>query len=291
MKYGTFQLGNRVGACLIHERFAVDLGQAFFRQFKRPAKFQDLGEFIDAGGVEKIPDLELDKLVRERTVGIPLHEVRLKAPIRRPPKIVCVGLNYKAHAAEQKLEPPPTPMLFAKAPNIVIGPNDTIEIPYGLSEQIDYECELGVVIGTPGFRIPRTEARKHIFGYTIVNDVTARDLQRGDKQWFRGKSCNTFAPMGPWVVTPDELDAANAPVSLKVNGEVRQKSNTNDLIFDVPFLIEFISAAFPLEAGDVISTGTPSGVGMFMTPPRWLQKGDKVEATIDGIGTLVNTVK
>jgi 2-keto-4-pentenoate hydratase/2-oxohepta-3-ene-1,7-dioic acid hydratase in catechol pathway len=291
MKYGTFQLGNRVGACLIHEKFAIDLGQAFFRQFKRPAKFRDLGEFLEQGGVEKVGELELTKLVRERTVGIPLHEVKLKAPLRRPPKIVCVGLNYRAHATEQKLEPPPAPMLFAKAPNIVIGPEDAIEIPLGLSEQIDYECELAVVIGTPGFRIPRTEAKKHIFGYTILNDVTARDLQRGDKQWFRGKSCNTFAPMGPMVVTPDEIDAAKAPVLLKVNGEVRQKSNTSDLIFDVPFLIEYISAAFPLEAGDVISTGTPSGVGMFMTPPRWLRKGDRIEATIEGIGTLANPVR
>jgi 2-keto-4-pentenoate hydratase/2-oxohepta-3-ene-1,7-dioic acid hydratase in catechol pathway len=291
MRYGTFQLGNRIGACLIHGRFVIDLGQAFFRQFKRPAKFRDLGEFLEEGAQERVKELELDKLTRERTVAIPVHEVRLKAPLRRPPKIICVGLNYRAHAAEQKLEPPPAPMLFAKAPNIVIGPEDAIEIPYGLSEQIDYECELGVVIGTPGFRIPRTEAKNHILGYTIVNDVTARDLQRGDKQWFRGKSCNTFAPMGPVVVTPEEFDAANAPVSLKVNGEVRQKSNTNDLIFDVPFLIEYISAAFPLEAGDVISTGTPSGVGMFMTPPRWLRKGDKVEATIEGIGTLVNPVK
>jgi len=291
MKYGTFQLGNRVGACLIHGKFAIDLGQAFFRQFKRPAKFQDLGKFLEEGGIEKVGDLELDKLVRERTVGIPLHEVKLKAPLRRPPKIICVGLNYRAHATEQKLEPPLAPMLFAKAPNIVIGPEDAIEIPLGLSEQIDYECELAVVIGTPGFRIPRTEAKKHIFGYTIMNDVTARDLQRGDKQWFRGKSCNTFAPMGPVVVTPDEIDPANAPVLLKVNGEVRQKSNTNDLIFNVPFLIEYISAAFPLEAGDVISTGTPSGVGMFMTPPRWLKKGDRVEATIEGIGTLANPVR
>jgi 2-keto-4-pentenoate hydratase/2-oxohepta-3-ene-1,7-dioic acid hydratase in catechol pathway len=291
MKYGTFQLGNRVGACLIYEKFAIDLGQAFFRQFKRPAKFRDLGEFLEAGALERVKDLELPKLTRERTVAIPLHEVRLRAPIRRPPKIVCVGLNYRAHAVEQKLAPPPAPMLFAKAPNIVIGPDEVIEIPYGISEQIDYECELGVVIGTPGFRIPRTEAAEHIFGYTIVNDVTARDIQRGDKQWFRGKSMNTFAPMGPVVVSPDEIDAANAPVSLKVNGEVRQKSNTNDLIFDVPFLIEYISAAFPLEAGDVISTGTPGGVGMFMTPPRWLKKGDHVEAAIEGIGTLVNRVE
>lgn len=291
MKYGTFQLGNRVGACLIHGKFAVDLGQAFFTQFKRPAKFVDVGDFLDQGGLDKVGELELDKLCRERKVGIPLHEVKLRAPLRRPPKIVCVGLNYRAHAAEQKLEPPPAPMLFCKASNIVIGPGDVIEIPYGISEQIDYEVELAVVIGTPGSRIPRTQALEHVFGYTIVNDVTARDVQRNDKQWFRGKSMATFCPMGPLIVTKDELDPANAPLSLKVNGEVRQKSNTNDLIFNVPFLIEYISACFPLEAGDIISTGTPGGVGMFMNPPRWLKKGDRVEATIDGIGTLTNTLR
>jgi 2-keto-4-pentenoate hydratase/2-oxohepta-3-ene-1,7-dioic acid hydratase in catechol pathway len=290
MKYGTFQHGSRVGACLIHGRFALDLGQAFFRSFKRPAKFTDLGDFIAQEADEKVAKLDLDALCKDRTVGIPLDDMRLKAPLRRPPKIICVGLNYRAHAAEQKLEAPATPMLFAKAPNIVIGPGDAIEIPVGLSEQIDYECELAVVIGKPGFRISRAAAAEHVFGYTIVNDVTARDLQRGDKQWFRGKSLNTFCPLGPYVVTPDEIDPANAAVSLKVNGETRQKSNTSDLIFNVPFLIEFISAAFPLEAGDVISTGTPGGVGMFMTPPKWLRAGDRVEATIEGIGTLANPV-
>ena len=155
---------------------------------------------------------------------------------------------------------------------------------------MDYEVELAGVIGTPGYRIPRASALRHVFGYTIVNDVTARDLQRNDKQWFRGKSLNTFCPMGPWVVTPDEFDFSKAAISLKVNGQVRQQSNTSDLIFNVPFLIEYISAAFPLEAGDVISTGTPAGVGMFMTPPQWLKKGDKVEAAIEGIGSLSNPV-
>ena len=217
--------------------------------------------------------------------------MRLRAPLRRPPKIICVGLNYKAHAAEQKLEAPPAPMLFMKASNIVIGPGDPIEIPYGISEQIDYEVELGVVIGTPGSRIPRTHAMDHVFGYTVVNDVTARDIQRGDKQWFRGKSLNTFCPMGPYVVTKDEINHANTALSLKVNGEARQKSNTSDLIFNVPFLIEYISACFPLETGDVISTGTPGGVGMFMNPPRWLKKDDRIEATIEGIGTLTNTLQ
>ena len=291
MRYCTFQHGNKTGAGLIQGTFVYDLGITFFKAFKRPYKFTDLLGFLEADGPEKLKKVDLSDHSRDREACRPLREVRLKAPLLRPTKIICVGLNYKAHAAEQKLEPPATPMLFAKAPNIVIGPDDAIQIPYPLSEQIDYECELGVVIGTPGYRIRRQDALNHVFGYTIVNDVTARDIQRGDKQWFRGKSMNTFAPMGPSLVTPDEIDAANAPVSLKVNGEVRQKSNTHDLIFDVPYLIEFISAAFPLEAGDVISTGTPGGVGMFMTPPRWLKKGDRVEATIDGIGTLQNTVQ
>ena len=291
MRYCTFQHGNRTAAGLFHGQAILDLGQAFFKQFKRPFKFRDLGEFLAADGPARVSDLDLDALHLDKTVALPSPGAKLKAPLLRPPKIICVGLNYRAHAAEQKLEPPLTPMLFCKAPNIVIGPDEAIEIPYGISENIDYECEFAAVIGKPGFRIPRTQALEHVFGYTIVNDVTARDVQRGDKQWFRGKSMNTFCPMGPVIVTPEEVDPKNAPVSLTVNGETRQKSSTSDLVFDVPFLIEYISACFPLEAGDVISTGTPGGVGMFMTPPRWLKKGDRVEATIGGIGTLANPVR
>jgi 2-keto-4-pentenoate hydratase/2-oxohepta-3-ene-1,7-dioic acid hydratase in catechol pathway len=291
VRYCTFQYGPRVGAGLIYGRLVIDLGQAFQRYFKRPAKFRDLGEFLAEGGLKKAKTLDLASIKEDRVVAIPQHEVKLKAPLARPPKIVCVGLNYKAHAAEQNIEPPKAPMLFAKAPNIVIGPEEAIQMPVGLSEQVDYEAEMAVVIGEPGYRIRKGDAYKHVFGYTVVNDVTARDLQRGDKQWFRGKSLHTFCPMGPTVVTGDEFDCSKAPISCKVNGETRQKSNTSDLIFDVPSLIEYVSAAFPLEAGDVLSTGTPSGVGMFMTPPRWLKAGDVVEATVEGIGTLTNTVQ
>jgi 2-keto-4-pentenoate hydratase/2-oxohepta-3-ene-1,7-dioic acid hydratase in catechol pathway len=290
MRYCTFQHGNRAAAGLLSGGSVFDLGHCFFKTFKRPFKFRDLLDFLQAGGPARLKDLDLGALRQDREACLPLRDVRLRAPIPRPPKIVCVGLNYRAHAAEQNLEPPKAPMLFAKAPNIVIGPDDEIRIPYGLSEQIDYECELAAVIGEPGFQIPRARAADHVLGYTILNDVTARDLQRGDKQWFRGKSLDTFAPMGPVVVTADEFNPADAAVSLKVNGEVRQNSRTSDLIFDVPFLVEYVSACFPLEAGDVLSTGTPSGVGMFMTPPRWLRKGDRVEATIEGLGTLSNTV-
>jgi 2-keto-4-pentenoate hydratase/2-oxohepta-3-ene-1,7-dioic acid hydratase in catechol pathway len=291
MRFCTFRHGTRVSAGLVRGSLVLDLGAAFFASFRRPFRFRDLREFLEADGPGRLKELDLPALARDRKVALPLRDVRLLAPVARPPKIVAVGLNYRSHAAEQKLEPPAAPVLFAKAPNIVIGPGDAIEIPRGLSEQIDYEVELAVVIGTPGFRIPAERAREHVFGYTILNDVTARDLQRGDRQWFRGKSLNTFAPMGPVVVTPDEFDPSRAEIRLEVNGEVRQKGTTGDLIFGVEFLIAYISACFPLEAGDVLSTGTPAGVGMFMDPPRWLRPGDRVEATIEGIGTLFNPVR
>lgn len=291
MRLCTFQNGHRVGAGLYTDSHVYDLGQAFFRSFKRPAKFRDAGDFLSQSAWDKMGELDLEALKSDRTVAIPTGDVRLRAPLLRPPKIICVGLNYKAHAAEQKLDVPAAPLIFAKAANIVIGPGDAIEIPRGISDQIDYECELGVVIGTPGFRIRRGDALDHVFGYTIVNDITARDVQRGDRQWFRGKSFSTFCPMGPVIATGDEFDPRKASVKLRVNGELRQDSSTADLIFDVPFLVEYISAIFPLEAGDVISTGTPGGVGMFMTPPRWLKAGDRVDAEIAGIGLLNNVVK
>lgn len=291
MRYCTFRHGNRTAAGLVHGKFAVDLGQAFFKTFKRPYKFRDLLDFLQDDGPKRVSSLDLGALRDDRTVTIPLQDVQLRAPLLRPTKIICVGLNYRAHAEEQNKQPPASPMLFSKAPNIVIGPGDPIRIPTGVSEQVDYEVELAAVVGAPGYQIPRARAPEHVFGYTIVNDVTARDVQQKDRQFFRGKSMNTFCPMGPIVVTPDELDAANAPLSLKVNGEQRQNSNTNDMIFDLPALIEFASAAFPLEIGDVISTGTPGGVGVFMSPPRWLKKGDLVEAEIGGIGVLANPVE
>jgi 2-keto-4-pentenoate hydratase/2-oxohepta-3-ene-1,7-dioic acid hydratase in catechol pathway len=291
MKYCTFRHGNKTGAGAILGSSVYDLGQTFFRAFHRPFKFPDLLAFLTAGGPAKLESLNLGALRRDRTVCMPLRDVRLLPPLPRPPKIICVGLNYKAHAAEQGAPLPKAPLLFAKAANTVIGPEDDILIPVGLSEQVDYEVELAAVIGTPGFRIPADRAMEHVFGFTVLNDVSARDAQFGDKQWFRGKSFHTFAPLGPVVVTREEIDPANTGLSITVNGETRQASNTNDLIFDVPALVAYISSCFPLETGDVISTGTPSGVGAFMNPPRWLKPGDRVEATVDGIGTLANTVR
>lgn len=291
MKFATFTYGTRTAAGLIAGKKIIDLGQAFFRWFKRPYRFDDLGAFLDADGPEKLAGCDPGTVVNDPRVSRALREVAFNAPIIRPPKIVCVGLNYRDHAQEQNLQPPEAPMLFSKAHNVVIGPGDPIVLPGALSEQIDYEAELAVVIAREGFEIPREAAADYIFGYTILNDVTARDLQKKDRQFFRGKSLSTFAPMGPVVVTPDELDANNLAVRLRLNGTVMQESNTRNLVFDVPFLIEYISRCFPLEAGDVISTGTPAGVGVFRNPPVFLKSGDTVEIEIDGIGLLANPVQ
>ena len=291
MKFGTYQLGHKTSACAILGAFVYDLAQAFFRHYRRPFKFPDLLAFLQADGQEKLVEIELGRMKEDRTVCLPLKEVRLRAPILRPPKIVGVGLNYRDHAMEQKKEPPSAPLLFAKAANVVIGDGDAIRIPTGISEKVDYEVELGVVIGKAALRVKRAEALSHVFGYTVFNDVTARDIQQGDKQWFRGKSFDTFAPMGPVIVSADELKPDRLILELILNGKQAQKGSTADMIFDVPAIIEYASACFPLEVGDVIATGTPSGVGVFRTPPVFLKKGDEVAARIEGIGTLRNPVE
>ena len=216
--------------------------------------------------------------------------VRLGAPIPKPGLILCVGLNYKDHATEQGLEWPKTPLLFGKSSNCATGPDDTIEYPEGI-EQLDYEVELGVVIGKTAKKVPAAKALEYVAGYTVVHDVSARCAQFGDKQWFRGKSCDTFAPFGPALVTPDEVgDHANLKLSCKVNGEVRQNSNTNQLIHTVPNIIEYVTRTMTLSPGDVIATGTPSGVGVFFKPPKLLKRGDVVELEIEKLGKLTNKV-
>lgn len=221
---------------------------------------------------------------------IPLDPALLRAPIARPGKITCVGLNYADHAREQGIEPPTSPIFFLKSCNTICGPGDPVRLPPN-SEQPDFEAEFAVVIGKPGRRIPEDKAYEHIAGYMILHDVTARDMQHGDKQWFRGKSCDTFAPTGPWIVTKDEVpDPHNLRISLTLNGVTMQDSSTSNLIFKIPFLVSYLSQSITWETGDLISTGTPPGVGVFRKPPVFLKSGDTMSVTVEKLGTLTNPV-
>jgi len=220
----------------------------------------------------------------------PLASARLRAPIARPGKITCVGLNYADHAREQGIEPPSSPIFFLKSVNTICGPNDAIRLPPN-SKQVDYEAEFAVIIGKGGRNIREDRAYEHVAGYMILHDVSARDLQFGDKQWFRGKSCDTFAPCGPWITTADEIpDPHNLRIALTLNGQTMQDSNTSNLIFKVPYLVSFLSQSLTWEVGDVISTGTPPGVGVFRKPPVFLKAGDTASITVEGLGTLTNSV-
>ncbi|MFY9558301.1 MAG: fumarylacetoacetate hydrolase family protein [Blastocatellia bacterium] len=228
--------------------------------------------------------------LRETGTLTPLANVRLGPPVIAPGKILAVGLNYAAHAAEQNASPPDFPLIFSKCVTALIGESGEIKLPR-ISEMIDYEAELALVIGKEAKSVRADEAMGYVAGFTIMNDVTARDLQRRERQWVRAKGLDTFGPCGPWLVTTDEIsDPHSLDIELRVNGEVRQHSNTSDLIFKVPQLIEFISQDLTLKPGDIISTGTPSGVGVFRDPPVFLKGGDRVEITVEQIGTLRNTV-
>jgi 2-keto-4-pentenoate hydratase/2-oxohepta-3-ene-1,7-dioic acid hydratase in catechol pathway len=218
------------------------------------------------------------------------REVTLRAPIARPPKIICVGLNYRDHAAESGLAIPEVPTIFCKFPTSVTGPGHPIVLPRN-STKPDYEAELAVVIGKGGRHIPAGRWQEHVFGYTILNDVSARDWQLATSQWIIGKTFDTFAPMGPAIVSADEIpDPHNLHISLELNGTVMQDSNTRNLIFKIPQLIEHLSSVFTLETGDVIATGTPAGVGFVRKPPVYLKPGDTVRIRIEGLGELMNPV-
>jgi 2-keto-4-pentenoate hydratase/2-oxohepta-3-ene-1,7-dioic acid hydratase in catechol pathway len=229
---------------------------------------------------------------------LPTAAITLRAPLPRPRRnLLCVGRNYRSHAAElatsvfrdQVEKDVAWPMVFSKVPETVVGPHDAVRLPgRHVSEQIDYESELAVVIGRPGRDIARSRAMDHVFGYTVVNDVSARDVQVRHGQWHLGKSFDTFCPMGPWIATADEVDGRATRVRGWVNGELRQDANTRDMIFDIPRLIEDCSRGITLHPGDIIATGTPAGVGMGFAPPKWLRHGDVVRIEIDGIGAIEN---
>ena len=221
--------------------------------------------------------------------GLPLDDLDLLPPVPRPGKVVAIGLNYHAHAAEQGIEAPASPTIFAKFPSALVGHGATIAWDPALATQVDYEAELAVVVGARARRVDESVALDHVLGYTCANDVTARDLQRGDRQWVRGKSLDTFGPLGPVLVTRDEIpDPQALSISCDVSGERLQAASTADMIFGVASLVAYCSRAFTLEPGDVILTGTPAGVGVYREPQRFLRDGDEVAIEIERIGRLVN---
>lgn len=294
--------GRRIGA-LIGE-YILDLNRAFERHLGEamedldgPFNY-DMISLLEEGlreaekAVEEaeriLSEGEAEDLLRDGLL-VRAVDVELDAPVRPRKNIICLGLNYMDHVEEGGAEPPEVPVFFTKAPTAIVGPYDDIVYPRATGE-LDYEVELALVIGRRGKYISRGEAYNYVAGYMVFNDVTARDLQRRHRQWFRGKSLDTFAPMGPHIATPDEVgDPMNLDMWLKVNDELRQSSNTGRMIFDIPEIISILSEGMTLEPGDVIATGTPSGVGM-ADLEKLLKPGDVVEAWIEHIGTIRNGV-
>ena len=227
---------------------------------------------------------------RATCLGLGLDGVKIHAPLSNPPRIFAIGLNYRDHAKESGMEIPTTPVIFFKLATAIIGPGEPIVLPKN-STQPDYEAEFAFVIGKGGYRIAAADWRDHVYGYTIVNDVSARDVQFASTQWSMSKSFPTFCPLGPAIVTADEIADPHAlDISLSIDGEVLQHSNTRELVFKIPELIEYISSITPLLPGDIVSTGTPPGVGLGRNPKRWLKPGETVTITIEGLGSLTNPV-
>jgi 2-keto-4-pentenoate hydratase/2-oxohepta-3-ene-1,7-dioic acid hydratase in catechol pathway len=278
MKFVTFQHHGHQHAGVISQGNVVSLKSAGF-----PDILAVLRGGPDAHGI-------IAALLANPPAGatFALDAVKLCAPVPHPTKIVCVGLNYRDHAIESKMEIPTRPTIFSKFNNTVIGPGDNIVLPKN-SEKPDYEAEFAFVIGKGGRHIKADDWRDHVFGYMNLNDVSARDVQLAVSQWVMGKTFDTFAPMGPYLVSADEIeDPHNLTIALTVNGETLQNSNTRELIFKIPYLVEFLSSIMTLEPGDIVSTGTPSGVGFSYNPPKWLKPGDEVVVKVQGLGELKN---
>src|SRR5271170_27971 len=278
----------RLGA--VTERGVIDL-QGAARELGLPARnFSDIALFVSGGDATVHQNQELIQDAPQQCIT-PLSGVTLRTPVPHPGKIVAVGLNYRDHSMESGAkEPPKTPIIFAKFTSSLAGPGDAIVIPFG-DPQVDYEAELAVVIGRKAKAISAANALDYVAGYMPLNDVSARAWQFADKQWVRGKSCDTFCPTGPYLTTRDEVpDAQALTIRARVNGTTLQNSNTSKMIFRIPELIEFISASITLEPGDIIATGTPEGVGAFRTPPIFLKPGDMVEVEIQNLGVLQNPV-
>lgn len=283
MRWVTVETGDGPRACAVVNGKYVDVGHA------DSLRSSCLKKLIEKGG-------EWLKEAWDRVQSGPVEydpaTAKLLPPIPNPRKIICIGLNYRDHAAESNSPVPSEPILFSKYPTTLIGHQDEIVLP-AASKEVDYEAELVVVIGKGGKQIPREQAYEHVAGYTVGHDVSARDwqLNKPGKQWMAGKTFDTFAPIGPELVCTDEVpNPGNLGIRLRLNGQTMQESNTNQLIFAVDELVAYLSGIMTLEPGDLIFTGTPPGVGMARKPPVWLKPGDVVEVEIDGLGTLRNTV-
>lgn len=297
MRLLTFRHNGRVrlGALTADGETVIDLAVA------APKLPRDMNGLI-AGGRGALAEARRALKTTKARARLPLGKLRLLAPIPEPNRnILCVGKNYYDHAREfdksgfnatrDASAIPEVPIIFTKAPSSVIGPGQPIPGHLDPTRSVDYEVELAVIIGKPGRRITKKDAFRHVWGYTIVNDVTARVLQSRHKQWFLGKSLDGFCPMGPWIVTADEVgDVRKLRVQSRVNGELRQDAVVKDLIFDIPTLIKTLSIGMTLQPGDIIATGTPAGVGIGFKPPKFLKKGDVVTLTIDKLGELTNRV-
>jgi 2-keto-4-pentenoate hydratase/2-oxohepta-3-ene-1,7-dioic acid hydratase in catechol pathway len=286
---------SRLGIVDVEQKAVIDLSVA------APRLPTDMTSLVEAGD-RGLKALATAARTRKRDARLPLSRVTLRAPFPTPRRnVLCVGKNYYDHAHEFDKSGfnatkgdsaiPELPIIFTKAPSSVIGPGDPIPGHLDPTKSVDYEVELAVIIGKGGRGITKRDAFKHVYGYTIINDVTARHLQADHKQWFLGKSIDGFCPMGPWLVTADEVgNVRKLRVESKVNGEVRQSAIVKDLIFDIPTLIATLSKGMTLQPGDIIATGTPAGVGIGFKPPKFLKKGDVVTLTIDRLGVLENAV-
>lgn len=284
MKLVTFEdNGPRAGAVIGDLVLDINAAQPFLppslEEILRRGLLPELQNLIDNA-------VEIDKKHFKR-----LKELELYPPVTRPSKIMCLLLNYASHAREQDKEPPEHPTVFAKAPSALAGPFDDIVIWPGV-DNVDAEAELAVVIGREGRLIGAEEAMDYVAGYMVFNDVSARRIQRADRQYFRGKSFDTFAPCGPWLMTPDEVKDPHAlRITQRLNGEIMQGASTSELIFKIPEIVAFLSNGMTLMPGDIIATGTPAGVGVFRDPPVHLEDGDLVEIEIEGIGTIASRVR
>lgn len=282
MKLVTFTTGNgpRLGA--VRGEDVIDLAVA-----SGGALPSDMIAFLEQGDAAVAA---AQQLVQDADTALSLADVTLLAPVPTPSKVVAIGQNYMDHCLEQGVEPPTSPVIFTKFSTAVIGPGAEIRWDPALTSMVDYEVELAVVIGRPARRVSAGDALGYVAGYTVCNDVSARNLQFGDGQWVRGKSLDTFCPLGPWLVTRDEIpDPQRLAVRTTLNGEVMQDSTTAEMIFGVKDLIAFASRAFTLRPGDLIITGTPPGVGVFRDPQVFLKDGDEITLEVEGIGKLTNT--